>query len=101
MRRSSILLCLSRKKLVRVISYSCAFNHTDPLLSQLRLLKIKELNIYTRCNFIYKCVNNLNNCNWFEYYTNEYDTRIANNSNQLIKFSFQAIIDVRRYQGME
>ena len=40
-------LVLKQKKLVRVISYLCTFNHTDPLFSQLKLLKIKELKIYT------------------------------------------------------
>ena len=30
-------------------------------------------------------MHNLNNCNWFEYYTNEYNTRIASNSNLVIR----------------
>ena len=54
------------------------YDHTDPLFQELDVLKVPQINYYTKSNFIYKSLNSFNLCNWFEYYHSEYGTRNAN-----------------------
>ena len=72
------------KKLIRVISFAPQMEHTGPLFKELGALNISNIDMFTKCNFIYKCGSRLNNCNWFQFHYNEYNTRMVNNQSLVV-----------------
>ena len=66
-----------QRKIVRLISFSSYHDHASPLLTNLRILNILNLNIYMCCNFVFKQLKN--NDTLFQIYQQDrYNTRASN-----------------------
>ena len=68
-------LIVMQKRIIRVICHAAPYAHTEPLFQFLHMLRLDQLSFYTRSNFIYKSLNELNSCRFFTYVTNAYNTR--------------------------
>ena len=78
----------SRKKAIRVITFAKWNAHSDPIFEQHKILKLKEINIFQRCCFVYKSLHNLLPCQFRNFFTinNEIhhnNTRIASKIHQI------------------
>ena len=66
-----------QRKIVRLISFSSYHVHAAPLLTNLRILNISNLNIYMCCNFVFKQLKK--NDTLFQIYQQDrYNTRASN-----------------------
>ena len=77
-------LLMMQKKIIRTLNFSGYTDHTDPLCKAMNILKVPTLNYYSRCNFIFKSINNLNHCQWFQYYVGGYDTRMSRDRHLIV-----------------
>ena len=75
---------MMQKKIIRTLNFSGYTDHTDPLCKAMNILKVPTLNYYSRCNFIFKSINNLNLCQWFQYYVGGYDTRMSRDRHLIV-----------------
>ena len=50
-------LFISQKKMIRIITFSDYYAHTNPLFTKLKLLKLCEIYSYFMCICIYKYIN--------------------------------------------
>ena len=49
----------AEKKVIRAITFTKWNAHSDPLFEQLKILKLKQINIFQTCCFVYKSLHNL------------------------------------------
>ena len=50
-------LFISQKKIIRIITFSDYYAHTNPLFTKLKLMKLREIYSYFMCIFFYKYIN--------------------------------------------
>ena len=72
-------LFLQQKKLIRVITLSNKYTHTNPLFIDLQLLKTQDIITYQTLLFVYKSLNNLHADNSFHTTGHSIHTRQASN----------------------
>lgn len=77
-RITSYPLTLFQKKIVRCISFSGARDHSSPLLKDLKMLTIGDINVYMVGIFVYKSLHGLNSCrSYFSFHETVHDTRLS------------------------
>ena len=78
-------LFISQKKIIRIITFSDYYAHTNPLFTKLKLLKLCEIYSYFMCIFIYKYINSQLPSNIFDAFftltTSIHDYKTRHHSN--------------------
>ena len=80
-------LITAHKRIVRSIC-SANFRHpTQPLMTDLGFLNIKEIYTYMSGNYVYKSLNALCNCDWFTLRQSTYSTRSIDRHELFVPFA--------------
>ena len=72
-------LFIIKKKLLRVMSSSGRYAHTQPLFENFKLLKLYDIITLQTCNFIYKSIHNFQVDCGFQLMPNTYNSRRTSN----------------------
>ena len=77
-----------QKKSIRTITFAKLNAHSDPIFEQLKVLKLKQINIFQTCYFVYKSLHNLLSSQFSNFFTinneiHHYNTRAAYKIHQI------------------